>query len=281
LIVESEALRHQPKKRKKKQTFRPIYFWLKFVIILAILLTSIVFMALSPFFNINAIEVNGTKRYSSDALADLSGIISGKNGFKQIGSSPASILMFRFGNAEKILRKECPYIKEVKVRYIIPSKAVIDIVERTVFAVVPCLGTSLLVDNDGYVLESVSGDEKQNVLVIKGLKISGYKIGGKLADENSESFRCAKKVIDAVHEMDKKERKKLFEKIDSVDVSNLQKVYVVIESRVVVNLGNLQDLNYRISTMKTIFEKNIKKNEKGMLDFTSGENPVFTPESGG
>jgi len=48
-----------------------------------------------------------------------------------------------------------------------------------------------------------------------------------------------------------------------------------------VNIGETDDLNYKINTVQTIFTKNIKKDQRGKLDFYNNGNPVFTPENGG
>lgn len=277
----NEAFKLQTQKRSNKNTFKLGFFWLKFILILALLVTTIVFIALSPLFNIKTIEASGTTKYKNDTLAGLSGIKTAENGFKQLGYSPASILTLRFGNAENILRKECPYIKDVKVRYVLPSGIAISIVERTVFAAVPYLGTSLVIDDDGFVLETLSADEEKKIPVLKGLKFDNYELGGKLAVKNPEALQTARKLIDAVRQSDKNDAVHLFDQIDSIYAGDPAHIGISLDSRVTADLGDLQDLNYRISATKTVFYKNIKKNERGVLDFSLGEKPVFQPESRG
>jgi len=41
----------------------------------------------------------------------------------------------------------------------------------------------------------------------------------------------------------------------------------------------LENLNYRISVLKHVLLKNLKKEDKGLLDFTVGQNPVFMPDA--
>ena len=50
-----------------------------------------------------------------------------------------------------------------------------------------------------------------------------------------------------------------------------------VDSRLVANYGDLYDISYRIKMSKQIIQKNIDKNEKGILDFTKGDYPVFIP----
>ena len=49
---------------------------------------------------------------------------------------------------------------------------------------------------------------------------------------------------------------------------------VFMQSRVIVNLGKLEDLYYKVSSAKTIFARNIK-NLKGQIGFSSGSNLFF------
>lgn len=278
----NEDLELRKKKRRKNQrAIKRFVFLLKFILTTGLLVATIILLALSPLFSINRIEVRGAVHYTEENLISLSGVIKGENGFRQVGSSPGSILTLRAGNAEKAIRKGCPYIKTVKVRYILPGSMVIDVEERNAAATVPFMGTSLLIDRDGLVLETISPDAGQKLPSIKGLRFKSYELGKKLEYENPEALEAAFNVLDEIQSVDKSEGGKLYDKVDSVDVSDLNAMVLSLESRIRVNLGDIQDLNYKLSSTKTIFEKNIKKADKGILDFTSGENPVFTPESGG
>lgn len=278
----NEDLELRNKKRKKNQrALKRIVFWLKFVLTTGLLVATFVLLALSPLFSVNKIEVRGAVHYSEESLISLSGAIKGVNGFRQVGSSPGNILMLRIGSAEKVIRQNCPYIKAVKVRYILPGTIMIDALERTAAAAVPFMGTSLLVDRDGFVLETLPPDTVQKLPAIKGLKFENYELGKKPEYLNPDAMQTAFRVLDEIKVLDGNESEKLHDAVDSVNVSDLSAVSFSLESRLRVNLGDMQDLNYKLSTTKAIFEKNIKKEDKGILDFTSGENPVFTPESGG
>ncbi|NTV91179.1 MAG: hypothetical protein HGA22_12595 [Clostridiales bacterium] len=105
-------------------------------------------------------------------------------------------------------------------------------------------------------------------------------LGGKLETENDSSFETAEGIIEAIGQFDIKEENKLLPLLDYIDVSDTASVVLSLDSRITVRIGGMDDLNYRISSLKTIFFKNIKENETGLLDFTTGEDPVFSPGSG-
>lgn len=278
----NEDLERRSKKRKKNQkTIRRFVFWLKFILTTGLLVTTLVLLALSPLFAVYRIEVKGAVHYSEESLISLSGAVKGENGFRQVGSSPGNILMLRVGSAEQAIRQGCPYIKTVKVRYVLPGTIVIDTLERTAAAAVPFMGTSLLVDKEGFVLETLSPDSIPETPYINGLKFESYELGKKPEYTNPEAVQAAFRLLDELQALDRNRPEKLYDSVDSVDVGDLSAISFSLQSRLKVKLGDMQDLNYKLSSTKTIFEKNIKKEDKGILDFTSGENPVFKPESGG
>lgn len=268
------------KKHKSKKKFKRVLFFIKFVLVTALLVTTIVYTALSPFFNIKRIVVKGAVHYDNQTLTATSGLNEGENGFREMFSYPGKFYFFRIGSAEKAIMESCPYVKSVKARFVIPSAVSIEVKEREAAAVLSMTGTSLLIDKDGYLLEINPDLEGLNLPVVKGLTIEEYKPGKKI-NMQEDLLLTAFKVLDIIGEMDSKNTDKLLPSVDYVDVGDIYKVGLSLQSRVFVNLGEPEDLYYKINVVQTIFTKNIKKNERGKLDFSTDENPVFTPENGG
>lgn len=253
---------------------------LKFILTLALIMIIVAYIALSPLFDIKSIVVSGAVHYTGEDITAVSGIFGGENGFKLIGSSLADIFTLRIGGAEKQLKERCPYIKTARVSFVPPSKVDIDIQERTAYAVIMSNGTSIVLDREGYILEMQTA-AGNHLPVLKGLQFKGSEPGSKLTFQNPEAFDDVLKVLDVIQESDAKDDFKLYNCVDAVDVGDLSNFKVSLDSRVVVNLGDLQDLNYKINETKTIYAENLKKDAKGILDFTMGEYPVFRPESEG
>lgn len=269
---------HNKKQKKRARKFKILLFWIKLILVLVLSTAAIGLIALSPIFNITGIEVLGGSHYPSDSITDLSGVVKGINGFKNIGGSPNHILELRYGQAEERILKNCPYIKNVRVKFVLPGKVAITLTERSPMGIVPYLGTSLLIDEEGYVLETVKNDEGNSLPLIKGLKFGNYELGQMLPTEEPENLEKAIALLKTVKASDAEGAFKLAAAVKWVDVGDLKKVCLFIDSRIVVNLGDLQDLDYRIRATKQILLKNIKKEEKGLLDFSMSENPVFIPE---
>jgi len=258
--------------------FKKAYLWLKFLLIFALTVAILVLTALSPLFNISSIEVIGNGHYEERDIVEASGIVAGSNGFKTIGNSFINFFTLRYGNAEERILKLLPYIKDVEARFIIPSTVRINVSERKPMAAVPYLGTNLIIDDEGYVLDTVVNSDS-GLPAVKGLKFEDFELGQALKVDNRKSLDQVIKLMKAIYDSDMNDKFKLGEIIDSIDASAEDKICVFIDSRIVANLGSLENLNYRISVLKHVLLKNLKKEDKGLLDFTVGQNPVFMPDA--
>lgn len=268
------------RKRRKQRILRAI----RSLLVTALFAITIVYAALSPYFNIKHIDADGTTRYSTAELAAASGIRTGRNGFRMLFSNKSRPGLFRLGDAEQAIAENCPYVKRAKVSYVIPGTIKIKIEEREPAAVIDMKGIPLLVDKEGYLLEvdPVLGSEtEQNSLpVIRTVEPSSANPGKKL-DIPEEMLLSAFKVFDTIREVDAVNNEKMLPEVDCVDTSDLSNIRFSLQARIIVNLGKAEELHYKINAAASIFTKNIKKTERGTLDFSVGKDPVFTPESGG
>jgi cell division protein FtsQ len=255
-------------KNKYKQRYLPVFL---------LLIAIIILLGISPLFNISKINVFGVNYYSDEDIIKVSGIVEGVNGFKNVGGGLKNFFFLRYGQAETDILNKCPYIKDVVVKYNLPNKVAIHIKEREPYVIIPYIGAYLVLDGYGHVLETVDDREKYSIPFIKGLKFTNYEIGQALEIENNRNFEKLLILIDALTEEEKNDNFKLIDNIDIIDVSDINNIHMFIDSRLVVNIGDLYELNYRIRALKQIINKNIGEDEKGMLDFTAGDYPVFIP----
>lgn len=267
----------QKKVKKKRKNSKRIIIWIKFILVTALLVTTVVLLALSPLFNITKIEVNGSQHYKQDDIIAASGIIIGSNGFKTIGSDIKNIFTFRYGIAEKNILKRYSYVKSVVVRFIVSGKVRVNIVERKPEAVVPYTGINLLIDREAYVLEAFDKKVSKSLPLIKGLKIKQFQVGQAIKIENTEAYTDAIELINRIKVLDEKSEFKMYKLINSIDVSDRGNIKLLLDSRLTVDFGNLSDLDYRIDFCKKIVFEKLLKEDRGFIDMTA-ENPSFTPQ---
>jgi cell division protein FtsQ len=246
----------------------------------------IVGLGLSPLFYINSIEVYGNKHYNNIEVINASSIVLGANWFRELAydSDIKGMLTFRSTKSENNILDRCSYVKEAVVRMVYPGKIKITITERDPVAVVPYISTSLIIDNEGFVVDVGDVEGKEILPVIQGLDVNGYSLGKMISAKNIKGIDAFNKIFNVIDFVQKTSKNgnytnNLGQYISRVDVSDLDNVLIFLDSRINVNLGAYSQLDeYKIILLQEIFFNNIDENEKGYLDLTTGNNPTFIPE---
>lgn len=262
------------RKRKNRKNRRLINF-LKMLAFLTVFAGILILIGLSPAFDIDKIFAGDTVRYNSDALIAASGLTIGINGFKGLGPDTEHLLALRYSDAENNILNKLPYVKEAVVKYVLPDTIRISVLERTPVCLVKYYDTYAVVDREGYAMDAQK--IPYGLPVIKGLVLKGLEIGKALMLDDFSSFERVASVIDAINRSDGGTAGDLMDSIDFFEVSG-KEVHFLYDSRVVVELDDNKDVTYTVDLLKEILNKNIRENEKGILDFTEGDNPIFTPE---
>ncbi|MCX7710925.1 MAG: FtsQ-type POTRA domain-containing protein [Clostridia bacterium] len=273
------------KKKPKKRRFRGI----KLLLTVLLLGSALVLLALSPFFNISAVKVSGGQHYNPEDIIQSANLPVGENGFKTLGKNIGSVknvqkfVTLRCALAEDAVMNHRPYIKTAKVKYVLPGTFDINITERKPIGFVPYTGTNLIIDDEGFVLDTVNKPTAGTNPVIKGLEFENYELGQALKIKNTLGFETVLKTQQVLRDSEEQGNIKLSAPINSIDVSDLSRVCLLVDSRITVNFGDVyylsyEELLYRINFFKQVFTKNLKKQDKGLLDFTMGDNPKFIPQ---
>lgn len=261
--------------RKKKIKKR--LFWIKFILIFILSISALIFLALSPIFNIKSIEVEGSTHYSKTEIKNATNLTIGENGFKTIGSSLGDLFTLQFGLEEKNIKGKFPYVKSVNIRFVLPNKIKIRLKERKPFIYFNYNGAFLFIDKDAYVVDLIQLEKTKSLLEIKGLKFQNYILGQELNLTNHKQIEIFNKIYEALEKADKNDDFKVVKQLKYVDVSDIQRVVINLNSKVSINFGDLFDLSYKIDFMKKNIAA-IPKSEKGYLDMTLDQ-PVFKPEN--
>ncbi|MDD4189054.1 MAG: FtsQ-type POTRA domain-containing protein [Eubacteriales bacterium] len=262
-------------RKKKKRRNRKLIRLLEVVALIAVIGGILVLIGLSPAFDIDKIYAGATFRYNSDALIEASGLSTGVNGFRGLGPGTGNLLALRYSGAEGRITDKLPYVKEAVVKYVIPDTIRISVLERTPLCLVKYYDTYAVVDRDGYAMDAQK--IPYGLPVIKGLVLKGLEIGRALMLDNFLSFERVASMIDAINKSDLTTAFDLMDSIDFFELSG-KEVHFLYDSRIVVKLDDKNEIDYTVDLLKEILNKNIRENEKGILDFTEGDDPIFTPE---
>ena len=230
--------------RKKKATkqSRARVRRIKKLLLFILLVTGVIIFARSSFFIVGEIKVVGSNKYKSKDVIERTGLVTGHN------------------DSEQSIYKSMPYIKTVSIRPALPKSISIKIQDRTPFAILENKGTSLLIDREGYVLEIVKGAELKNkYFKIMGTSVDSFDLGQVVKFKNRSPLELLTSFCDILLKDDKTSKVKLYGKITSVRVSELNRLVVDFDNRITVKFGDLEDVGYNIRFFKQLFVNNIIK----------------------
>ena len=223
------------KRRKNKQ--RKILFRNLFIV--ALVVSAIVLVLLSPIFNVKDIQIVGNNSVSTDTIKSMLKIDDKTNIFKETSGTINQKL------------KENPYIEKVDVSKKLPSTLKLTIHERTVDFMLEFGGSFAYINNDGYILE-VNSKEAPNKLIIRGYTTSVENIipGNRICNEDLQNLN---NVIEVVKIMNEKGLGELVSIIDIRDKSNF--VLILPNKLKTVYLGDTNNLNIKLKYLKAILDK--------------------------
>lgn len=275
------------RKKRRIKFFRNLFVLILFVV-------AAIALAMSPLFSISGIEVYGSKHYTDDELIDASGLIIGSNWFRTKvnnikDNNLKDFFIIRSTVAQENILKRCPFVKSAVVKLKTPRIVGITVTEREPAALVPYKGTNLVIDSEGWVLDAHNNAEDYSLPEIKGLNISKYEMGQALIAENASWLESYNKVMNIIKrtennsddngEEETENENRLSKDIKYVDFSKEGNIYINLDSRITVNLGDINDLNdYKVVFLREIYFQHLAESDRGYLDFSSGDRPSFIPE---
>lgn len=160
-------------------------------------------------------------------------------------------------NATGLLKFE-----RVDVRY--PNTAVLYVKERTREAMLLSAGKIRVLDDEGYVMESLDQVPDMDLVYVSGFRVMNCNIGEKLQAESGQTEAyCA--VIAALnsHAADPY--------VSELDVSDPKDLRIITRTGITVLLGDMQDMENKVAWMKSAVADLEKRGEGGgTLDVTSG-----------
>lgn len=263
-------------KKRAKARMRRIRRFLLFVLVV----TGLIIFARSSFFIVEKIDVVGNKRYQAKDIIESTSLVTGQNVFNMLCEKPKNLLSFKFSEAEKSVYDALPYIKSVSVRPSLPKAIKIRVTERIPFVLLEVKGKNILIDKDGYSLEEVNSvKQKPKYIKVYGTTAQSYKLGQAVSFKETSPMPDLISFIDLMKKNDKDTKLKLYDKLTSVDMSEVNCFTVRLDDRITAKFGDLEQVDYQMSVLKHLFVNNINAKQKGTIDFTKSSNPFFIPEN--
>lgn len=230
---------------------------LKIVFFLAIIFAFIYLLFNLETFNLENIQVEGNTKYSDEQIVQNSNLKLRENIFKQLLNSENKNV-------------NLPYIANTKLNYLIPDTIVINVEERypMYIALDSSTGKYYKIDNEGYLLEECELSSKGDELLVEGFTFGeNVKFGEKINEiyiEKLEVYNSIKNEFENIQ---------IEGSITKVNFSNSLTI-VTLDDKLNIVFANNSNLNYKVSFLKGIMQKN-GNNMEGTIDM-SVEDPVYS-----
>lgn len=254
----SPAKRRADTRKKRRRRALLIFYIVLFLIVIA----AAVVISLTVLFKIDDIQVVGTSCYTAQQVTQAGGIEKGEN-----------LFLAKTSQAEKQISKKLPYVGTVKVSRKFPAEIVIRVSAAAACGAIENNGKYAVISNEGKVLE-VTDKLPQNCANIKGAQVLNATAGEKIVFKEAAQETNIKNVIQTLSA-------NKIQKITAMDFSKSNKIQVVYENRITINLGLPSDLDYKIRFAENILTNKIKSTEKGTLDMSvasENDRAYFDPD---
>lgn len=245
------------KKIKKRRKKKSLLIFLKLVLIILLISSLFYLFFYSGVFNIKNIEVSGNKILTSDEIIKLTKINSD------------NILLINFEDIKSNLINEV-YISDAKLKRKFPSTVNIDIIERVESILLKCNDIELILDFEGVPLR-YNVETSNNLFELKIDQDIYFNMGEKIELSNSDiKFNDINELIYYINLNN-------YGFVEKISVIN-NNVYIYTEFGTEVKLDYKNDMKYQIVFTKEIINDRMNQNQNvlGLIDFTKGENPVYT-----
>ncbi|MFR3875449.1 MAG: cell division protein FtsQ/DivIB [Clostridia bacterium] len=245
------------RRQKREKRFRILKIILKILLLFAIIIGILLFLFISPVFNIKKINVQGNSKINTEEIESLSKINMNEN-------------IFRFSSRQiEENVKENAYIDTVEVKRKIPNTVEIIVTERETKYQLEYGNAFVYIDGNGNILEI--SNENANLPIIRGYSTvqENIQVGNKLVDEDCNKLLTVEKFLRAA------KSNEIYDIITYIDISNDSDYKVELPSKgKVAYLGDETNINDKILTLKEILTREEGKNGQIFIN-DSNKMPYF------
>lgn len=257
----AEQSRGSPKKRMIRRARK---YLLHYILLLLFCLAIAFIMCYTVFFKLDKIKISGCTMYSESQIVDEIGAQKGD-----------SLFQINISNAEKRLLGKMPYLQSVTITRQFPTTLKVDIVEETVLGAVYTSDGFAIISDTGKVLQTGVLSLPEGTPRIVGLQTQNYDTGTYLNESVSSGGGLQKEIL-ALQKLSEQLKANDFTDITYYDVSDLLSLKVMIEDRLLLELGGDTELDYKCSFIRGVLDGKSSGDEKfesvpeeGVLNFSN------------
>ena len=285
------------RKKTKRNKMSKMPFSVRFGILVAVLVMIVVAagVLMAPGFKVTEVYCEGNSLVQSEEIFANAQISGGKN-----------IFLIGLGKAERNVEK-LPMIKEANIKRVFPDKICIAVTERVPVAYIKAGTECIAIDNESIIIKRFESDQAAKLIKkltpdfdkLKEEKTDESEeekapeeeaetvpeeqtdaeeyfsipliegIEAKNADENKKA-KCSDegKFEDVIKICNGLNNAGLLNKATYLNVTDMQNINLVIENRLDVRLGTMENIEYRAKFLAEVINTKISAYESLILDYT-------------
>jgi len=211
-------------------------------------------------FQVKKVTVTGNQDIKDGDIIRIAGIPVGQNIFK----------IDRKQVRERI--ESNPFLKVVSIDFNYPDEVIIEVAEREPAAAIPYLGSYVIVDVEGYVIEIHDKLEDMPYPLVQGLGLRGCTVGKPLSVADWYQLKALSRVLEEIY------KQQLQEDISEIIMDDPDDIFMVSQNGTVIRLGQAIEVDKKLKWLKTPNFRDIDNTgANGMLDVSVANQAIFKP----
>lgn len=226
-----------------------------------LIICAAIFLAITIFFKVSTVTVEGDSRYSYEEIVEASGVNIGDHMFFLSQSTIAANI-----------QSELYYVGEVSVSRHYPDRLVITVNDNEAVGYIALSGGYWLLDKNCKLLEKVDADGIGNAVQISGITPVLPSEGSVINVEESE----ADKVLYLSEILTYSQKQGILEGISSIDMDNVSNPRFEYMDRFTVKMGAYTDVEYKLQMLTEVIQK-LSDTDRGVIDLSNTSKISFQP----
>ena len=206
-----------------------------------------VLLAITVFFRVDTITVNGTERYSAEQIIEASGVKTGDR-----------LLLIRGGEVAERITAALVYAESVHVKRDLPGTVVLTVTDAYDDYAVDTGAGFVIFSSGGKVLAQNRPDLPENCTVVAGLGEIHSTPGGKICDADSPKYRLFRTLIDTCAQNG-------LTGLTYINIEDEYDIHVVYGGRITLKLGSINNLANKALTAVEVLEREVAANPNKVL----------------
>ncbi len=218
-----------------------------------------VVVAMSIFFRVSTVEVEGNEDYTDQEIVSATGIDAGDNLFFLNRISAVSRMMARL-----------PYIQEATVARVLPDKVVITVKESNAIATVQSETSAWMIDRNCKMMTAVTESEAMGLIPVTGITAVLPNVGDPIQPKEGDEGKI-EYLSEILLEI---EVRNLQSRISEIDFSDASNPILMFDERFEVKLGAKGDTIRKFGLFLSASEQ-LASGDMGVIDLSLDDKPHF------